>query len=485
MPAGEMSEIRARSWAEFKIKAATYGIEVTESEYLGSKGKHRATCKGGHEIFLFPNAVQQTRRITCTACRGASSQIKKDFEEKIHSYGGEILNSWTATKALYLVRCTEGHESSIKPINLLKMEGICKICNEATRQLEMLSDFKERVEALGGQVLEETWLGAQTPHRCICPKGHVCTPRPCSIKSGQGMCFSCSGSDPVRAWESFVSRMIDLGAEVLEESWLGAETPHRVRCKGGHEISVWPSGAGKGKGICRICVGLDPKTAEKYFRNAIENLGGVILYKEWKGVNVPHQVLCPEGHIASPRPNDIQQGHTMCRSCAGKDPGTAWENFKELVSGLGGNVLEKSWLGVQVPHLVQCRNGHTTTVRPAGVQQGQGICRFCAGCEWDVFYVVVNEADGHLKFGITSGDSRHRLRFHKADGFIRVVRLLTALPGTDAPTLEKTLIQELKAQGKQPVRGREYYLISELPFVLNIVDAYQANGAVAIPSSSA
>lgn len=481
MPTGNMNEVRAHSWLEFRIKAATCGIEVIESEYLGSKGKHRAKCKEGHELFLVPNSVQQARRITCAACRGSSSQMKKDFEEKIDDHGGEVLNPWAGTKVLYSVRCTEGHESSIKPINLLKMEGICKVCNRAALEKEMLSEFKELVDTLGGQVLEEAWLGAQTPHRCLCPKGHTCSPRPCSIKNGQGMCFTCSGNDPVRAWESFVSRMTALGAEVLEEKWLGSGTPHKVRCKGGHEVAVWPSGAGKGRGICRICVGLDTKTAEAYFRNAIEELGGVAIYKAWKGVNASHQVLCPKGHIASPRPNDIQQGHTMCRSCAGKDPKTAWENFKETVAGLGGRVKEKSWLGGQVPHLVQCKNGHTTTVRPAGVQQGQGICRFCAGYEWNVFYVVVNESDGHLKFGITSGDPQQRLRFHKSDGFDRLVRLLTDLPGNDAPLLEKTLLRELKAHGKQPVRGREYYLIGELPLVLSLVDTHLGVGSVDAP----
>ncbi|MGW2083014.1 hypothetical protein ACWCOW_40085 [Streptomyces sp. NPDC001939] len=477
-----MSEIQERSWTDFKTKAAAYGIEITESKYLGSKEKHQAVCRQGHSILLTPNSVQQTPRVICASCRGSSSSLKKAFEEKVERSGGEVLNPWTGTKAKYLIRCTEGHESSVKPINLTKMEGICKVCNEASRQIKMLNDFIEQVEALGGVVLEGTWLGAQTPHRCLCSKGHECTPRPCSIKNGQGMCFTCTGNSPTRAWQSFVDRMTALGAEVLEESWLGSETPHRVRCKGGHEITVWPSGAGKGRGICRICVGLDPKTAEKYFKDAIESLGGVVLYRKWAGVNTPHQVLCPAGHVASPRPNDIQQGHTMCRSCAGKDPKAAWDTFKELVRGFGGEVIEKSWMGSQVPHMVKCKKEHVTTVRPAGVQQGQGICRFCAGRDWDVFYIVVNEVDGHLKFGITSGDPRQRLRFHRADGYNRVLRLLTALPGNDAPDLEKEAIRVLKMHGIKPVRGREYYPISELPLILDIVDSYRLNGVISTPA---
>lgn len=480
MPAGKMTDIRARVWAEFKSRAAGLGMQVTEPEYLGSAAKHRARCRKGHNISLVPNSVQQGKATTCQECKTSTGQMKEAFESKLRDHGAKLLTPWTGTKTTYSIQCKEGHETSVKPINLLKMHGVCKFCNEATRRQAMLEDFRRAVESLGGKVIEEIWLGAQKPHQCLCKRGHVCSPRPSSVKSGQGICSVCAGNDAEAAWVSFVGRMNALGAEVLEASWLGSEVPHRVRCKGGHEIRVWPSGAGKGKGICRTCVGLDPRAAERYFRESVEAAGGTVLYVNWEGVNRPHRILCPEGHLASPRPNDIQQGHTMCRSCAGKDPRTAWRNFIELVRGLEGEVLEKDWRGSQVPHLVRCRNGHVTRVRPAGVQQGQGICRFCAGRQWDVFYVVVNDDKGHVKFGITSGDPRQRLRYHRTDGFRKVVRLLTALPGDDAPTLERAVLLELQAQDKHPVRGREYYLLSELSVVLGVVDTYRAAGPKAV-----
>ncbi|MGW2867898.1 hypothetical protein [Kitasatospora sp. NPDC001225] len=479
-----MAVIQARAWAEFNRLVAARGWEVVEPAYLGSAAKHRVRCARQHVFVIVPNSIQQGSAL-CRECPKPVGVIQRSFAEKVADNGGQVLDTWSGTKRSYRIRCSAGHDTAVRPTNLLQMQGICVLCNKQERARLMLDEFRQMVQMLGGTVEEEIWQGALTPHRCRCPKGHACNPRPSSLKNGQGMCFTCSGGAPGAAWQSFLERMAGLGAEVLEDSWQGSDVPHRVRCRGGHVIRVWPSGAGKGKGICRICAGLDPAEAERGFRARVEAFGGTCLYSAWAGVNTPHLIRCPEGHLTSPRPNDIQQGHTICRACAGKDPATAWRNFTTMVADLGGKVLEASWQGSQEPHLLQCAHGHLTRVRPAGVQQGQGICRFCAGQAWDAFYVVTNNTVGQVKFGITSGDPRPRLRTHAAAGFTRVLRLMTGLPGEDAPMLERAAIKALRLQGKEAVRGREYFELVELPTVLAVVDAYQAGPARPWPQGSA
>lgn len=65
----------------------------------------------------------------------------------------------------------------------------------------------------------------------------------------------CAGKDPARAEAAFRARLKELGATLLEPTWLGAHTPHQVRCPGGHESVTYPANAQQGRGVCRACSG--------------------------------------------------------------------------------------------------------------------------------------------------------------------------------------------------------------------------------------
>ncbi|MDX3245836.1 hypothetical protein [Streptomyces sp. ME18-1-4] len=188
------------------------------------------------------------------------------------------------------------------------------------------------------------------------------------------------------------------------------------------------------------------------------------------GTKAPHRVICDQGHETAPRPNDIQQTGSICRICAGHDAETSWQAFQDLVVKQGGSVVEPGWLGNKNPHRVVCEKGHACTVRPNNVQQGGSICRTCAYKVWDVFYVVVNDEAGAVKFGVTSHDARARLRHHQADGFSRVIRTISDFP--DAFPLERAILAILRSSQTSPIRGREYYDIEVLPAIIDAVDGW-------------
>jgi hypothetical protein len=110
--------------------------------------------------------------------------------------------------------------------------------------------------------------------------------------------------------------------------------------------------------------------------------------------------------------------------------------------------------------------------RPGSLFNGQGPCRVCSGKVWDAFYVVAAPAADRIKFGITSGDPRSRLRTHHANGYREIIRLLTGLPGTVAPEIEQATIATLRLAGIRPVHGREFYDAAALPVVLDVADHY-------------
>jgi hypothetical protein len=166
----------------------------------------------------------------------------------------------------------------------------------------------------------------------------------------------------------------------------------------------------------------------------------------------------------------MRDGGGVCVICAGKSPEVAEAAFRARLAELGAEFLEDRWLGVDAPHLIRCPQGYLTRPAPTNVDQGHGLCRYCAGAEWDVLYVVTS--DEAVKFGITSGDPRKRLRIHARHGFTHVKRLATELPGTIALDTETAIRSALTLAGEKPVRGREYYAIPCLALVLDVADSW-------------
>jgi hypothetical protein len=97
------------------------------------------------------------------------------------------------------------------------------------------------------------------------------------------------------------------------------------------------------------------------------------------------------------------------------------------------------------------------------------VCSTCAGREWDTLYVVADDLD-MVKFGITNGDPRPRLRAHRRDGLDQIVRLFTGLPDGVALEIENNLKAALRDAREEPIRGREYFPARVLPLILDLID---------------
>lgn len=339
-----------------------------------------------------------------------------------------------------------------------------------TKSVRAWGQFKSAISEQGATVLETGWRGASKPHRVRCSEGHECAPTPNRVQQGGAICRTCSGRDSKDVWRRFQERVKDLGGVVLEDIYKGSKAHHRVMCRKGHMSFPAPGRVNAGGGICPTCAGNDSKPAEARFLAQVTEQGGVVEEPRWLGLGRPHRVRCKEGHVVRPTPSSVKRGSNICKTCARRDPEASWAKFRARVEELGGVVLEETWKGTETPHRVLCANGHECTPWPSGVLGGQGICRFCRGKAWDVFYVVHDEINDVIKFGITSGDPRIRLGVHKREGFDRVARIVHGLPADTAPELERTIIAALRDAREAPVRGREYYQGRALALVLDLVD---------------
>lgn len=401
---------KARAEAEFRARLVELGVTLLEPEYRGSSAPHRAMCAAGHE-------------------------------------------------------CTP------RPANLQRGRGACRTCSGRDSAATEAA-FRLRVAELGGAVLEPEWLGHRKYHQVRCAAGHLAAVRPNSVQQGGGICAVCSGCSAEGAETKFKAGLAKLGATLLETEWLGSGTPHRIRCAQGHEVTTRPNQVRNRNRCCRICSRRDSDSATREFRERLAELGAVLLEPEWLGNGRPHRVRCAAGHECSPRPDGVQRGQGICQTCAGRDTKVAEAWFRARLTEAGAVLLEPKWLSARVRHRVRCVAGHVSTPLPNGVQQGHGVCRYCAGKTWDAFYVVADDDAALLKFGITTGSGKRRLTEHRRAGFTTVHRFLPDLANNVALSLERDVRAALRLAGMEPVRGREYYTASVTALVLDIVDHY-------------
>jgi hypothetical protein len=391
-----------------------------------------------------------------------------EFKERLAELGATLLEpEWLGINKPHRVRCAAEHDCNPRPGHIQQGQGICSICVNNQRAAKAFAEFKERLAKIGATLLEPEWLGISKPHRVRCIAGHDCNPRPASIQQGNGVCCVCAGNDPITAEQEFRKKLDKIGAILLEPKWLGNHKPHHVRCAAGHSCKPFPSSVRQGKGICIICTRTVP--AEKKFRTKLAELGATLLEPEWLGSDIPHRVRCAAGHDCNPRPNSVNQGKGVCYTCSGRNPIIAEFKFKNRLRELGAILLEPEWLGVHKPHKVRCVIGHICYPYPAGIQQGEGVCRFCVNKIWDVFYIVGDPSTLRIKFGITSGNPNPRLNDHRQYGFTKTIILLTKLPDGLALIMEQLSRERLQDMGIKPIRGREYFPPEALPHVLSVI----------------
>ena len=218
-----------------------------------------------------------------------------------------------------------------------------------------------------------------------------------------------------------------------------------------------------------MCVGQDPVHAEALARERLEALGFAPAWEQWLGVSRPHKAICPAGHECQVYLSGLGRKSYECPDCAGTSLAAIQAAFNEAVIRQGATPAWDQWLGAVKGHKVICKNGHECYPRPNDVQQGKGVCRFCAGKGWDVYYIVVNDEEEIVKFGITSGNPRARLGYHRNRGFLRAV-LVTATPL--ALKVETETKNVLRAAGVRPVKGREYFPLSALDEVVQVAMSY-------------
>jgi hypothetical protein len=433
----------------FKARLVELGATLVEPQWLGGKAPHRVVCAAGHECSPAPGNVAQGHGI-CLVCAGKDpAAAEQAFKARLEEMGATLVEAeYLGNKRPHRVICEAGHGCSPTPNNVLSGHGICRVCanmDPATAE----RNFRARLTELGATLVEPEYLGSQRRHRVVCAMGHECSPTPNSLRQGNGVCRVCAERDPAAAEQRFLAKLAELGATAAYAKYLGNKQPHRVVCAAGHECTPTPNSVTSGHGICRVCARMDPATAEAAFRARLSELGATLVEPSYLGSGRPHRVVCAEGHECTPRPGMVQQGVGICRVCAGKDPAAAEQRYLARLAELGATPAYEQWMGADRPHAAVCAAGHDWSTWPGKIRDSRAGCARCAGnrsgfdkSAAGVVYLITHPTLGAHKIGITASGSDRLDKWQRRGWQVYATHHFDI--GADAHWVEQSALQWLR-----------------------------------------
>ncbi|MFC8463390.1 hypothetical protein [Streptomyces sp. NPDC057250] len=117
--------------------------------------------------------------------------------------------------------------------------------------------------------------------------------------------------------------------------------------------------------------------AEAAFRARLTDFGATLLEPEWLGALAPHRILCVNGHEVTKRPAGVQQGQGVCRNCRKSQSLNSEATFHARLAELGVTLRDREWRGSDVYYKATCPEGHECVYCPNDLTRGRGGCRTC------------------------------------------------------------------------------------------------------------
>jgi hypothetical protein len=292
-------------------------------KYTKAVNKVECICKNGHICYPLPSGIQQKEGM-CKKCAGnCPEEAEKNFIANIERLDGRVVGKYLYSYEKVECICKNGHNCYPRPGDVRNGHGMCRKCINLC-PVEAEKKFVSNVEKMGGTVVGK-YINSYHKIQCICKNGHVCYSHPGSVRKGFRSCKKCIGQCPLEAKKIFFTTIEQLGGQVVGEY---KETRVKVQCicKNGHICYPRPSSVRQGGGMCKKCTGHCPIEAEKNFIMKIEKLGGEVVGR-YAGCERKVKCICKYGHICHPIPKNIRIGHGMCYTCTLEQTESKGERF--------------------------------------------------------------------------------------------------------------------------------------------------------------
>ena len=161
---------------------------------------------------------------------------------------------YTKSKPVHLL-CAEGHPCAPAPMNVLRGVGICQVCASNSPAEAAKAFWARVAELGATPMPGAKYAGKDTPVPLTCQAGHACSPTPANLRRGQGPCLPCFSAEAAAEAEAEFWDLVELQGAAPRPGarYVNGHTPVSLTCPDGHEIACRPGYLRSGGGLCPSC----------------------------------------------------------------------------------------------------------------------------------------------------------------------------------------------------------------------------------------
>ena len=322
-----------------------------------------------------------------------SLAAEQKFLNKIAEKGGKALSDYKSAREKVTISCKNGHIFQVSPHHVNSDGQWCKDC-PSEETLEIMNTLFRRVGEKRGSVLGQ-FIKAKDPILLQCEHGHQWKTTPTIICKTERWCRECEKIQQI-PYETIVRNTIQYRGGILIGPYSHTPTSKiLIQCQEFHNFEMTPG---------NILLGNWCKNCSKYSSEAFKSkLQKIIAEKEGELIDsyinsrTPITVRCHNSHIWNPYPGHIVNDNSWCPLCPTAISLKAQEDFMQILTNKGGNLLS-DYVNNDTKVRIRCHRNHQWNVTPHSVKSMNSWCPFCSDNSPEQaalnFYAKVNEKGG-------------------------------------------------------------------------------------------
>jgi ferredoxin len=195
-------------------------------KYVNGSTHVECICKQGHQCFPTKESVDKENRGICKKCVNVCPvQAREKFEAFMKEKGITVIGKYINANAQLECICPNGHTYWFRPKNISGAKGSAyRKCTQFCPEKAKEKFIHKVTHELKAQIIGE-YVNAYTEIKCICRNGHLCTPKPRSVNTGNGICSICRESRGERICGLVLDSIFSVTSKAREYKIL----PHKYR----------------------------------------------------------------------------------------------------------------------------------------------------------------------------------------------------------------------------------------------------------------
>lgn len=331
---------KEKRFNEIKEHAKKKKWTLVSEEYIGEDTKLNFLCAKNHEVRVKPYNFLICKIMNgCSRCTFNSKDLaRENFENDIKKQGGHIIGLYVNNNTPVEAICSKNHTCYSTPKNVRRGHNMCREC-VGLCPIAAERNFRILIKEKGGKVIGE-YRGTHIPIELVCPSGHTCYPAPSDVKVGCNMCIECAGKCPIATERNFREILKGKFEATFIGPYEGANNPTKCLCSNNHLCYPRWCSVKAGQGICLICAGKSAIDTEERFLEELENRQ-CSTDDQYINNSTLMNCVCEEGHSFITTAWAVLQGYGYCDICFRKNVSIGQNKVRRALESSNLNYIEE------------------------------------------------------------------------------------------------------------------------------------------------